>query len=433
MRRLLLRLGLASAVAITLYACGGDDTTEQPPPGADSGSPGDDGSTGSDGTTSNDGNTSNDGSSGDGGVDGSSDASVDAPVDTGPPDAGPPAVRFVGRFDTAPVGGPKVAFPGAQIIARFDGTSVSATFSDEMIFNDYGPSRWAVLVDDVEQTPLSISRAQDTYVLATGLAAGPHKVELSKMTEASVGTSQFMGFDFGAGTLLPPPPAKTRHIEFLGDSASNGYGVEGASAACSFSAATQNARKGYPFLVAQSLNADHQSLTTSGKGVSRNYYHPDTEVFATVYQRTLPFVGGSAWDFADYTPDVVWITLGGNDYDPGFPTEGAPNAATFQTKYTELVTLVRTKHPAAHIFCAVAPSLTDTYPAGFNAYTSVKTALANVVAAKNGAGDAKVYSFEFTRSVNADLTACEGHPNAAKHTAMAAEAVTFIKTKTGWL
>ena len=433
MRRLLLRLGLASAVAITLYACGGDDgTTEQPPPGAD-GSTGDDGATDNDGTTSTDGSGPNDGGA-EGAADGATDASVDAPVDTGPPDAGPPAVRYVGRFDTAPAGGPKVAFPGAQIIARFDGTSVSATFSDEMIFNDYGPSRWAVLVDDVEQTPLSISRAQDTYVIATGLPAGPDKVELSKMTEASVGTSQFMGFDFGAGTLLPPPPAKTRHIEFLGDSASNGYGVEGASSACSFSAATQNARKGYPFLVAQALDADHQSLTTSGKGVSRNYYHPDTEVFATVYQRTLPFVGASAWDFADYTPDVVWITLGGNDYDRGFPDDPTPpNAGTFQTKYTELVTLVRTKHPAAHIFCAVAPSLTDTYPAGFNAYTSVKTALANVVSAKNGAGDTKVYSFEFTRSVNADLTACEGHPNAAKHTAMAAEAVTFIKSKTGWL
>lgn len=87
---------------------------------------------------------------------------MDAPIDTGPPDAGPPAVRFVGRFDTAAVGGPKVAFPGAQIIARFMGTDVSATFSDAMIFNDYGPTRWAVLIDDVEQTPLSISRAQDT-------------------------------------------------------------------------------------------------------------------------------------------------------------------------------------------------------------------------------------------------------------------------------
>lgn len=269
-------------------------------------------------------------------------------------------------------------------------------------------------------------------MLAAGLPMGVHKVEVSKMTEASVGTSQFMGFDFGAGTLLPPPPAKTRHIEFLGDSASNGYGIEGV-APCAFSAATQNARKGYPFLVTTALNADHHSLTTSGKGVYRNYYRPDTEVFDIIYQRTLPFVNGSAWTFTDYSADVVWITLGGNDHDPGFGGDSNPLApGLFETKYTALVNLVRSKHANAHIFCTVAPSLNNVYPAGFNAYTSVKTALTNVVNAKNGAGDTKVYFFEFTRSVNADLDAREGHPNAAKNVSMAAEAVTMIKSKTGW-
>ena len=37
-----------------------------------------------------------------------------------------------------------------------------------------------------------------------------------------------------------------------------------------------------------------------------------------------------------------------------------------------------------------------------------------------------------TGSTNADLTGCNYHPNTTKHRAMADEAITFIKSKTGW-
>lgn len=360
------------------------------------------------------------------------DAALDADADAGVVDPGPPAVRFIGRFDTTPAAGPRVGFPHAQIIARFSGPEVKATFADAMVYTDYGPTRWEVLVDGVSQMVLSIARAQTQYTLAQGLGAGPHTVELVKLTEASVGISQFLGFDFPGGALLPPPPAATRHLEFLGDSASNGYGVDGVNP-CGFSGATENARKSYPALVAADLSADHHNLGASGKGLYWNYYRPDLDVFSVLYPRSLPFTNGSTFDFTTYTPDVVWMTLGGNDYSRDNPGDPAPPFASFEAKYDEMVTTIRTKRPNALVVCAVAPSLTNVYPAGYNAYTNVKTAATNVVAAKVGAGDAKLHVFEFTRSLDGDLTACDGHPNAAKHRAMADEAVAFIKSKTGWL
>lgn len=441
MRRHFSRLAAGAAVLLSLYACS-DSAPVEPgdPDGGDT--PGDhDGATtadgdspGEDGATNKDGATKSDGSSADGGADAATDAEVDAPLDAfdaGPPP--PPAVAFIGRFDMAPVEGPKVAFPAAQIIARFMGTEVKATFTDTALYNpEWGASRWEVIIDGVSTMALQLNRPQTTYVLATNLPMGVHTVELYKLTEASVGMSQFLGFDFSGGTLLAPPPAKTRHLEFLGDSASNGYGVECANNGQSFSAATENAHLAYPALIAADLDADHHNLAASGKGLYWNYYRPDTTVYSVIYPRTLPFVGGSAWNFANYTPDVVWMTLGGNDYSQPSAGDPAPPFATFQTKYDEMVTLIRTKHPAAHIFCAVAPSLQDGYPAGYNAYTNVKTAMNNVVSAHAAAGDTKIYAFEFTRSQNADLTACEFHPNAAKHRAMADEAIVAIKAKTGW-
>lgn len=445
-----MRLSLGSAAAVaaflvtfgSLYACssdgggdGGDDAggSVDGSGSADGTGPGADGASSSDGATGGDGASGADG--GDAGGDGGADATVDAA-----PDAGPPRVVFLGRFDESVAGSATVSWPASRIIARFSGTAVSATFSDAMLYQDYGPTRWEVIVDGVSTMVLSLTRppapmppTDATYTLASGLAAGAHTVELVKLTESSVGVSTFKGFTFPGGALLPPPLPKPRHMEFLGDSASNGYGVEGATPSCAFTSATENANLAYPALIAKDLGADHHNLSASGKGVLRNYYRPDTEVFSVIYPRTLPFTGGSAWDFTQYTPDVVWMTLGGNDYDV-FNNDPPPDFNAFQTKYGELVTLVRSKHPNAHIFCAVATSLSDTYPVGYNAYTNVKTAVGNVVAAKSSGGDAKVHFFEFTRAVTAtDLTGCGYHPNAAKHRAMADEAIAFIKSKVaGW-
>jgi lysophospholipase L1-like esterase len=363
-------------------------------------------------------------------ADAAGDAAVDATVDAGPPPT--PVVSFIGRFDTTPAAGPKVGSPGASIVARFSGTEVKATFADEMVFGDLGPSRWEVFIDSTSAKILDINRAQTTYPLASGLPMGTHTVELVKLTEAQVGISQFMGFDFNGGTLLAPPAGKTRHIEFVGDSASNGYGIQGAGPNCPFSAATQNASKAYPALVAKALSADHHNLSASGRGLYWNFERADPAVSSVLYPRTLPFTMGSTWSFASYTPDVVWMTLGGNDYDQPAAGDPAPPFASFQAKYDEMVALIRTKHPYAHIFCAVAPSLSDGYPVGYNAYTNVKTAASNVVLKYTGLGDAKIYYFEFTRSTNADVTGCDGHPNVTKHRAMADEAIVQIKAKTLW-
>jgi lysophospholipase L1-like esterase len=289
-----------------------------------------------------------------------------------------------------------------------------------------------VLIDGASTQILSINRARTTYTLAQGLGAGDHTVELIKLTEANVGISQFMGFEFPGGALLAPPPVAVRHLEFLGDSASNGFGIEGARP-CAFSSATENARKAYPALVAADLNADHHNLSASGVGVYWNYTRADPDVVSQIYTRSLPFTGTSVFNFGDYTPDVVWVTLGGNDYSIPNPGDPPPPFASFKAQYDALLSQVRTRRPNAFIVGAVAPSITDDYPQGYSAYTNIRNAVSQVVAAKTLAGDAKIAMFEFTRSVDAaDLTGCLSHPNVTKHRALANEAVAFLKTKLGW-
>ena len=335
----------------------------------------------------------------------------------------------MGRFDTNDPTGPVVGWPGARIIARFDGTQASVTLKDTT--GGKGNSYWDVIVDDVVQMmPIALTPGQASYALTSGLAPGVHTVEIYKRTEGQVSRTQFLGFDFGGGTLLAPPAPPGRAIEFIVDSGAIGYGIEGAGPGCSFTAQTENERISYVGLASEMLAADHHALGYSGKGVFQNYNRSDTEVFKLLYPRTLPQSTNPQWDFTQFVPDVVWLSLGGNDWD--IPTANAPPPALsdFQTAYKALVVQVRTAHPNAHIFLGVATSLNNDYPHGYNAYTNVKTALTNVIAQL---GDPKIYLHDFARANSTNLTGCDYHPNPAWSQSMANDVVAAIKDKTNWM
>ena len=356
---------------------------------------------------------------------------ADAADDASPPPPPTPAIRFVGRFDTSDAAGPVVGWPGARIIARFDGTSANVTLNDTTAGK--GSSYWDVTVDDVLQTPpLALAAGTSTYALASGLAPGVHTIELYKRTEGQVAKTQFLGFDFGAaGQLLAPPPGPNRNIEFIVDSGAIGYGILGTVPTCPFSAATENAHISYAGLASSDLGADAHLLGFSGKGVFQNYDRTDPTTFKLLFPRTLPMTTNPAWDFTQFAPDVVWLSLGANDWD--IPTANAPppTLASFQTAYRSLVVQVRAAHPNAHIFLGITSSLNDDYPHGYNAYTNVKTALSNVIAQL---ADPKIYLHDFARANSTvNLTGCGYHPNAAWARTMADEVVAAIKDKTKWM
>lgn len=358
-------------------------------------------------------------------TDGGTDATVDA-SDAGP--VVPPAVRFVGRWDTRSAAGPRVAYPGARIVARFQGTEVSVTMNNTTGFAG-GPSRYDVFIDGVlEPAQLVTQVGQVTYPLASGLAMGTHTVELVKRTEGNLGVTTFMGFDFGAGgALLAPPPTPTRRIEIISDSTIDGYGIEGMGPVCPAGTleASHSARLGLAGLLASDLGADAHMIGYSGKGLTRNSYLPDTATMGVLYPRALPDDPTSLWDFTTWTPDVVVISIGGTDFNAG-----VPNIATLSTKYDELVQMVRTYAPDAHIFMTIYAQLKDSYPVGYNVRTNLRTAIQNVIAANPA--DTKLHLYQMTESVPSQETGCQYHGNLALHRSLATAFVPVIRAATGW-
>ncbi len=349
----------------------------------------------------------------------------------GTTDAGaPPAVRYVGRFDTSHPAGPQVDWSDARVLVRFAGTGAAVTMTDTSYGG--GNAYWDVTVDGaLAASPLALTEGKASYSLAEGLVSGVHTIELWKRTEANVSLTEIDGFAFGDGTLLPPAPAPSRRIEFLGDSVSAGFGDLGTDPSCVFSPATENSHLGFPALVATAFGADHQNLAYSGYGV---YWSYDREgpVFASVYPRTLATVPGSTWSFASFEPDVVWITLGGNDWDQPDPGDPPPALGDFEAAYDSLVETVRAEHPNAYIVCAIAPSLNDSYPSvpPYDALSNMETALLWEVA--QHPSDQKLSYFEFARATAAELSGCGSHPGVAEQSSLAEQAIMVIASLTGW-
>jgi lysophospholipase L1-like esterase len=328
---------------------------------------------------------------------------------------GTPAVRFVGRMDHSDAAGPKFAWSGCGMIARFQGTSVGVKLN--------GGQEYTVVVDGVPGPKLV--PGSGTTSVATGLQPGEHTVELYRRTEANLGESQFLGFEFSGGELLAPPPAPTRRLEVIGDSITCGYGNEGANMDCPFTPQTENHYLAYASIAARNLGAELSTVAWSGKGLVCNYGDAAdscTNPLPTYYDRVLPDRANSAFDFNSFQPDAVVINLGTND----FSTDTDPSQADFETAYNTFLQHIRGKYPSAYLLLTNGPLLAGTD------LSTVRSSIANVVKARNDAGDAKVGSFQIEPQAAEDGYGCDWHPSLATHAKIASVLESALKSALGW-
>jgi lysophospholipase L1-like esterase len=335
-----------------------------------------------------------------------STTSVDDSSSTGEPPA-EPAIHWVGRTDTADPTRTRIGWSGAGFVVRFDGTGVTARMDDAARY-------FTVVVDGTVQPNLATSPGEQDYVIATGLPAGEHTVEVYRRTEGSFGPTSILSIDI-EGELLAPPPA-LRRIEIIGDSITCGYGNEGASP-CSFSAETENHYLTYGAIAARSVGAELSTVAWSGKGIIYNYGNDTNEPLPQVYDRILAS-DAAPWDFS-WQPDVVAVNLGTND----FSTDGDPTQELFVGEYTTFATHLREVYPDAYILL-LAPSLFG------DELTMVEGYLQQVVDARTGAGDTQID----WANINVEWigSGCDGHPTVATHEGMAGRLVEELGLHLGW-
>lgn len=324
-----------------------------------------------------------------------------------------PEVQWVGRVDRTDPAGPRFAWPGTSASVRFYGASLAVRVRDA------GYNAFQVIVDGAPKSVVRTSPTRELYPVVEGLEVREHEVTFAKRTEALFGEVQLLGFVPGPGGSLRPASAwrPARRIELVGDSITAGYGDEGGTPTCPFSAATENELAAYGAVAARELGAEHVTIAWSGKTIAG---------MARLYDRVLPGRPEVRWDAAQWVPDAVVVNLGTNDMLASDDKEEA-----FVTAFEALLARIRAARPRALVVCALGPMLTDGFPTGGRRLSHARAYLQTVVDRAHAAGDERVAFLEFpTQDTN--RAGCGFHPGVATHRAMADQLAELLRTRLGW-
>lgn len=306
---------------------------------------------------------------------------------------------------------------GVYLRVRFNGPYLAMKCSDTK-------NCWFNLWTDKEMAPeadrVFMVGAKDTLVvLAEGLGKGEHEVILQKRTEGEQGRFTVHSF-LTEGEILQAEGRSQRHIEFIGDSYTCGYGTESSDKNDPFLAETENCNLTYAAIAARYFGADFNLISHSGQGICRNYddFRPGYNM-PDRYSQTFDEDPQQAWsaEMAPYRPDLVVIYLCTND----FSTARQPHETIFAGRYIELLKKVKANYGEDTPILCLASNVTP-FSFDYIRNACMMSGLSNLTYVALTSG---IHNYE------GDLGA-SWHPNYKGHIKVASSVIPYISTITGW-
>ncbi|MDQ0791784.1 SGNH/GDSL hydrolase family protein [Streptomyces sp. B1I3] len=316
--------------------------------------------------------------------------------------------RTSGRVKKAADGSVQYTWPGIAFEGRFSGTGVGIVLDDSA--NDYD-----VQIDGKTVSTLVTPGRTTSWI--NDLTAAEHSVRLVKRTESPWGVGRFGGFVAAAGgAILHAPAARTRQIEFIGDSFTAGYGNASGTRDCSAHGGVDrnsNADLAFAALTAKKLKADYQQNAFSGRGMVRNYNggEPGTD-YRTYYDRALLNVPGDVWQKpGTWQPQVVVIGLGINDFstplNPGEPWATQNDLVTaYASAYHGFLDKLRARYGTRTFLVVSATPVSGT--------TAFADTAQNIVRDRKTQGDNRI-GYWYYDDPGLDRLGCDWHPSLHDH------------------
>ncbi|MCW5941929.1 MAG: hypothetical protein KIS66_06840 [Fimbriimonadaceae bacterium] len=310
-------------------------------------------------------------------------------------------VHLIGRFDRRDPARPRCSWPATGIEVRVRGQRLEVDVTED------GDDRYQVEVDGQPTQVARLSKGDGTIAVDLASPKRAVTVRLVKRTEPFVGSTVFRTLRVFGGGFGKPTPPKNR-VEFIGDSISCGFGLEGANEREPFSNETENAYLSYGAQTARAVGAEVAVVAWSGRKL-----WPDNGI-PEIYGLSVPTDPESAYDFKTPAPEAVVINLGTNDFGQANPEEGSWTRA-----YEEFIARLRTRYPRATIYAATGSMMTDTWPPKNKALSTIKGYLDRMVARLRAKGDRRVQRIDFEPQLASDGYGSAWHPNAVTHHKMA--------------
>lgn len=276
-------------------------------------------------------------------------------------------------------------------------------------------------LDGVYQKRIRIDGSNKQAIEITASTEGEHTVWLYKATEAHTGPIFIEKITGQSIRALQRPDAPL--IEFIGNSITCGAAADPSEVPCGTGQYhdQHNAYYAYGPRVARALGANYFLSSVSGIGIYRNW-NSDGPAMPQVYETAdLQLDSKRMWNFAAYSPTIVSIALGTNDFSRGDGKRARLpfDSATFVNHYIQFVKFVKSKYPAAQIALLSSPMIGGRSSKTFeNCLTAIKQNID-----KAFAHDKPVATYFFKPM---QPRGCSWHPSVEDHARMAEELMQFF-------
>ena len=321
-------------------------------------------------------------------------------------------ISWIGRTETTTEGAVSFDWSATTLRLRFSGTALELKCRDTN-------ADWFNLWVDTPQGPQATSAFKvkgDTTIILFKGKKGVHEVIIQKRTEGEQGTAIFESFSTD-GRFLDAPKPHSRLIEFIGDSYTCGYGTEAPSRDDPFKPETENPALTYADIVARFFDAEAVHISHSGRGVVRNYDDfNQQDNMVKLYAQTYDQHCEKAWT-PGYTPDLVVIYLGTNDFSTG----RQPHLDYWCSGYAALLRQVRAFHGAQVPIILMASKANEQ----MGLY---------VRAAGERSGVGNLHYCIINESAHNDTSdlGASWHPNYRGHRKIASILAPYVASVTGW-
>ena len=298
--------------------------------------------------------------------------------------------------------------------------------ADSMVTQKQHSPRFAVYVDGERLMDKVMEQGIEKVEVLNTENAEEHIVRVVKLSESADSTMGLVYILCEGEATVEPTPAKDLKIEFIGDSITCGYGVDGKLGEV-YSTSNEDCTKAYAIKTANKLDADYSLFSFSGHGIISGYSGDGNKVESQLIPNLYTKFGNSygtfalgtkpfdiEWDFTKYVPDVVVINLGTND--ASYTKGQADRIEDYTVHYVEFLKQVREKNPDAQIVCVLGVMGQDLCPALEDAVGRYKTET----------GDNEVYYLKLDQQGSEVVV--DYHPTEASHEHAADQVSEFIKS-----
>lgn len=276
-------------------------------------------------------------------------------------------IRVCGR-SIAENGVRYLSYTNSFIEFEFTGCYAAAELTSDLMPPEDIFRAWAGVCVNGEVKPSKVFKldsGREVYELYRSDKPERVKIRLMKLSEAAFAKMGVAEIRIDGEIHSAPKAESQRRIEFVGDSITCGYGIDGIWNKDVFSTETENPIKGFAYKTALKCGAQFHYVSWSGMGVYSSWVDENAEkpldnwLVHDIYPYTDSPLQKSQgkeshdehtkWDFSSYIPQVIVFNMGTNDQS--WTKHVKERCDTFCEKYYAFLEMLREYNPDSYIVC----------------------------------------------------------------------------------